>query len=338
MPRNFKMMRVRRPRSLRVRDLAVVGVTLLVLFAGLGRTYWLGSGAASTHTRSLTSTPQATPTPPLILTKEYIYAGNKLLATKEMALLEADIAPRPEGSGHVSVTDWVQVGRFVAGLDIAASGGEFQRVDCAPRSSSGNGAISVSDWVQAGRYAAGLDAPQYSAGPVSASARLRPNNSPNTAYALIRLDSGVPSLAQNLYSTLRLNRSVSRVVRIVSATFTAGQNGTVLIELDSQGDENAVGLSLNFVTSQLTYVSAVKGSGASAASLNVNSSGASTGKIGIALSMPSGQTFSSGTKQLVVVTFNASTSGSHVVSSGNQPVYREVADVDANSLATTFSP
>ena len=74
---------------------------------------------------------------------------------------EGDVSPRPFGSGAVTILDWVQVGRFAAGLDVP-SPSEFQRVDCAPRTSNGSlvlggGTISIADWVQAGRYAAGLD-------------------------------------------------------------------------------------------------------------------------------------------------------------------------------------
>ncbi len=50
--------------------------------------------------------------------------------------LEADAAPRPNGNRTVSVTDWVQVGRFVARLDTPAEGEEFERADCAPRSTT----------------------------------------------------------------------------------------------------------------------------------------------------------------------------------------------------------
>src|SRR5262249_19959864 len=71
---------------------------------------------------------------------------------------EGDVAPRPNGNGTVTVTDWVQIGRFVSGQDTP-SGGEFQRADTAPRDSRGNGSLTITDWVQAGRYAAGPDAP-----------------------------------------------------------------------------------------------------------------------------------------------------------------------------------
>ena len=42
---------------------------------------------------------------------------------------------------------------------------EFQRADCAPISTFGDGRLSVSDWVQAGRYAIGLDKLSAAAGP-----------------------------------------------------------------------------------------------------------------------------------------------------------------------------
>ena len=78
---------------------------------------------------------------------------------------EADVAPRPDGDGALLVNDWVQVGRFVAGLDVPAEGSEFQRADCAPLDESGDGQLLVNDWVQAGRYVAGLDAQQEQGGP-----------------------------------------------------------------------------------------------------------------------------------------------------------------------------
>src|SRR5262249_33726277 len=84
--------------------------------------------------------------------------------------VEGDVAPRPNGnSGSVTIADWVQTGRFAAGFDAPALGGEYQRADTAPRSSFGNGAITISDWVQTGRYAAGLDPVVPAAGPTGPS-------------------------------------------------------------------------------------------------------------------------------------------------------------------------
>jgi hypothetical protein len=80
---------------------------------------------------------------------------------------EADVSPRPSGSGQVTVTDWTQVGRFVAGLDTP-TGTEFQRADCAPRLALGDGKLTVTDWTQAGRYAAELDSLTATGGSINA--------------------------------------------------------------------------------------------------------------------------------------------------------------------------
>ena len=50
-------------------------------------------------------------------------------------------------------------------MDDISPGSIFQRADCAPLATAGNGVLSVSDWVQAGRFAVGLDAPVAAGGP-----------------------------------------------------------------------------------------------------------------------------------------------------------------------------
>jgi hypothetical protein len=65
---------------------------------------------------------------------------------------EADVAPRPNGSnnGTVTTADWVQTGRFAAGLDTPANGSEYQRADSAPKGTRGGGGpITTADWVRA---------------------------------------------------------------------------------------------------------------------------------------------------------------------------------------------
>ncbi len=88
------------------------------------------------------------------------------VATQIAVGYEGDVAPRPNGSGTLVVSDWVQVGRFSVGLDTPASGSEFQRADCAPRAALGDGQITIADWVQAGRYSVGLDPLTDAGGPV----------------------------------------------------------------------------------------------------------------------------------------------------------------------------
>jgi hypothetical protein len=67
--------------------------------------------------------------------------------------LLCDVAPRPNGNGAVTIGDWAQVGRFVAGLDLPTAD-QFFRADA-----NRNGFLSISDWVLCGRYAAGMDPP-----------------------------------------------------------------------------------------------------------------------------------------------------------------------------------
>ncbi len=117
---------------------------------------------------------------------------------------ESDVSPRPSGTnnGTITIADWVQVGRFVAGLETGSAGGEFQRADSAPRETFGDGRLSIADWVQAGRYAAGLDPVTAAGGPTA------PINLPAPASG----ESPAGAAAQV---------SSRRVVRAISAGATA---------------------------------------------------------------------------------------------------------------------
>ena len=94
--------------------------------------------------------------------------GTHILAAQSFAVIvnpippcsgfKADVAPRGNPNGSVTISDWVEVGRFAAGLDAFADDCELARADCSPRP-CGNGVVTVGDWVQAGRIAGGLDAP-----------------------------------------------------------------------------------------------------------------------------------------------------------------------------------
>ena len=150
---------------------------------------------------------------------------------------EADVAPRPTGNndGTVTVADWVQVGRFFIGLDTFTNASEFQRADCAPKATKGDGQISITDWVQAGRYAAGLDAVVVAGGPTGP---VPPQ----------------PTQAPELAS----REAQPRTLRAVSANFQRDQLGTLQIELDGQGNENAFAFSLNFDPQVMSFADAVQ--------------------------------------------------------------------------------
>jgi uncharacterized protein (TIGR03437 family) len=235
---------------------------------------------------------------------------------------EADVAPRPNGSndGTVTVADWTQAGRFATGLDSPMTGGEFQRADCAPKESKGNGQLTIADWVQAGRFAVGLD-PVVSAG------------GPTGPFALALSFTGA--------ANPMMEAAAERVLRAVNTSFTRGQQGSVSIELDAQGNENAFGFSLTFDPTQLSFVSAAAGADVpGGAGFNLNTNQAASGRLVIALALPAGQTFAAGTRRVVTVTFAVASSGSAnstAIGFSDQPMAREVVDAQANILPTTYA-
>ncbi len=220
---------------------------------------------------------------------------------------EADVSPRPNGNGTLTVSDWTQLGRFAVGLDTAANGNEFQRADCAPLATFGDGVISVADYVQAGRYAAGLDPIVAAGGPTAPNARLAADSARRAVG-----DAGM----------IKLNRASADVL---------------VVECDARGGENAFGFSLNFDPAQWRFVSAEIGRDAAGAALYVNSSQAGRGRIGFALALPAGASLPVGARQIVIARFQSlSGGGASTIEFGDLPVRREAVDARANSLPATF--
>ncbi len=242
---------------------------------------------------------------------------------------EADVSPRPSGSGdgRVTVSDWAQVGRFVAGLESPVDGSEYQRTDCAPRTTLGDGRLTIADWVVAGLYAAGLETPVPAGGPVTSSSTLAgAEKSIETNLTSVQVDD---------------QQQQERTVRVKEATFQRGLDNELQVELVSQGNENAIGFSLNFDITQLAFIGASLGADATAALLNINTTRLTEGRIGIGLALPSGQAFAAGIRQVVRVSFNVpqnSSVNSTTVSFGDLPIARETADVNANVLPAIYTP
>lgn len=238
--------------------------------------------------------------------------------------LEADVAPRPNGNGAVTLADWVQVGRFAAGLDVATVGAEFQKADCAPLGTLGNGAITLADWVQAGRFAAGLDSPVPAAG--------GPTGPPGFAgEAAFAIESAANAPDQ------------VRTVRVVNTTITRGQNGMVSVEFDTLGNENAISFSLTFDIAQLTYVPPAGGNNAlligmgmpNGSTIIVNENQLNMGRLGFILGAPIGTSIPAGTRQILNLTFMATTTGMGSptqIGFGNLPIPQELTDANVNIL------
>jgi len=128
-------------------------------------------------------------------------------------------------------------------------------------------------------------------------------------------------------------------VRLLDATIERGQSGTVSVEFASDGNENALGFSVSFDTSELTFVSAAKGSGAGAATLQVNSTEAGSGRVGLALALGVTESFPVDTHEIVVITFAAAAGLSETttaVTFGDDPILREISDPEANPLDAVY--
>jgi uncharacterized protein (TIGR03437 family) len=132
----------------------------------------------------------------------------------------------------------------------------------------------------------------------------------------------------------------TREIRVVSTNATPGQNLTVALELVSQGDENAVGFSLNFNPAHLTFQNASLGTGVLAGtSFFVNPNAVASGRLGLTLALPPDQNFPAGVRQVLTVSFSAAATatGNTALSFGDDPARRDVSDVNGNSLASLYT-
>jgi hypothetical protein len=252
-------------------------------------------------------------------------SGNPLAATYQNGLvaiaaaaLEGDVWPRANGDEALTISDWVLVGRYAAGLDSPTNGSEFQRADCAPRSTLGDGQITVIDWVQTGRYAAGLDPLTVAGGPTNALGDVKPLGLP-------------PSTPHKLSGG-------TRELLVTSSVLLSGQNAAVSVDLVAQGDENALGFSLVYDPTLASVVGVSAGANAKGATFDINTNQGSAGRVGVVLALPVGTTFPAGTQELARLSFQ-STSTNTATSPlvfGDAPVVRQVSDPTATPLAANY--
>jgi hypothetical protein len=216
------------------------------------------------------------------------------------AAIEGDLFPRTNGDKSLTASDWQLVGQFVAGILVPTNSSEFQRIDCAPRSTFGDGQVTTCDWVQAGRYAFGLDPATPIGGPVSA------------------------------VSATNAGPSATRIVSVTNDTILQGQTGTFSVTMASQGNENALGFSLHFDQTQYNFVGGSLGFGAESGTLILNTNNLGAGLLGVLVALPSGGDFLAGSAEVFKATLqalpgslNATTSA---LSFSDQPVFREISD------------
>jgi hypothetical protein len=108
--------------------------------------------------------------------------------------------------------------------------------------------------------------------------------------------------------------------------------------LETQGGENAVGLSLAFDPALITYTGATLGSDASSATMGINASFAVNGHVGIILGLPTNVGFTPGTRQVLKVNFRAVTTTpvNAAIALTDSPVIREVADTNALPVTASY--
>lgn len=228
--------------------------------------------------------------------------------------IEADVSPRPNGNndGTVTIADWVQVGRFIAGLDTPLNDSEFQRIDCAPAATKGDGRLSLIDWVQAGRYAAGLDRT------VTIGGALRP---PSTFAPVLQAQAELSP------------PDPVGVIRALSGTLKRNEISTVQLELESAGGANALSFTFNFDPRLFSFSQAQAAEGWQ---LVLNEQQAAKGRLGILLSQPAGQRASAGKQNLLKLSFLPKGGNDSVttrMSFDDQMFAREAADVTAWIIA-----
>jgi len=107
----------------------------------------------------------------------------------------------------------------------------------------------------------------------------------------------------------------------------------------ANGNENALGFSLNFDPAVLTYASISPGSNAAGATLFVNTNQTAAGKLGVAVALPAEGTFATGTQQVIQVGFTpaiVTNATSAIISFGDVPVGRQLSDAPGNVLPATY--
>jgi len=146
-------------------------------------------------------------------------------------------------------------------------------------------------------------------------------------------------MTNSSYAVLTLSYPPVRLL-FGTTNIMGGSSFTLPVYIVANGNENALSFSIGFNPQRLTYNSVDLGSGGGDASLLANTGQATSGKVGITMQLPPGETFAPGTQEVVRVTFTSSfVSNAPVVTPvnfTNLPIARAVYDVNGTRLATNF--
>jgi hypothetical protein len=129
-------------------------------------------------------------------------------------------------------------------------------------------------------------------------------------------------------------------IQVVSTNVAGGGTVVVSIDLNAVGTETALGFSLNFDPSVLTYSGVVLGSGAAGNALALNDTQAASGVLGLGVDLFSGA-FSPGTNDVLDVTFQATVvtnATTTTLTFGNLPTEELVVGAQTQTLPAVFLP
>lgn len=128
--------------------------------------------------------------------------------------------------------------------------------------------------------------------------------------------------------------------RTIQVGTVSGQPRATLVApvvLNGTGEENALSFSLSFDATKMRFTGAALGSGASIASLVVNTNQAAAGKVGVVLLLPVNRNFPAGAVELARLTWVAGSSVASVpLAFANTPVVKSVSDALGNDLSSQF--
>jgi hypothetical protein len=129
--------------------------------------------------------------------------------------------------------------------------------------------------------------------------------------------------------------------RVISIS-DSGHGSTVAASVDlntTTGGENAIGFSLTFDPAVIQSPQITLGRDLAGATLNVNTSQAASGRLGVALGLPAGQYLLPGTYQIANIVFAVTPQAAAefaTIDFADQPIPREVADVRAESMSADW--
>src|SRR5262249_2480722 len=135
-----------------------------------------------------------------------------------------------------------------------------------------------------------------------------------------------------------------RPARAIRAVASSAEPNAMTVYFEARGDENAVSFSLQYDPARLRFAGAELGPelglNSGNATLLVNIRKLTSGRVGLMLALPAGQSLRAGGVALLNVRFTTAPGGEPTVarvSFGDEPIARESVDVRAQTLAAKWA-